>query len=183
MIGRYLIRCDIDRPDLPFMPIGVPCGSARTIGVAGLKSRLGVKVTGCRIRITNADGEAMVRDCKLDKGVWCVTFPASHFAHYGDVKRGVVIFAVGQDEDGNETLWVERVGDLRVSAVDASSVPGEPSEHEIGGEIYLKSKVIGGVQHYRRVVLEFSEKQGDYGFESTGDYVIVGGEYVPFGEG
>jgi len=179
MIGRYLITCNCERPDWPFMPLNVACGSSRTIGVVGLKSRLGVMVTGCRIRITNADGVALTCDCEKQRGVWCVTFPASHFQNYGSVKNGVVVFAVGKDERGDDQLWIERVGDLRVSQVAASNEPGSPSPRDV----YIKSEVIDGVQHYKREVLAYSERQCAWGAEYVGDYIFVGGEFMPFTEG
>lgn len=181
MIGRYLIDCACERPDWPFVPVSVSCGSARTIGVTGLKSRLGIKVTGCKIRITNADGEAMTKDCSYTDGAWCVTFPASHFAHYGDVKRGVVIFAAGKDETGADQLWIERVGDLRVTAVDASSTPG--GHVETPKDVYHKSEIIDGVQHYKKEILTFSARQNAWGADYVGDYVFIGGEFVPFTTG
>lgn len=181
MIGRYLIMCNCERPDWPFVPLNVACGSSRTIGVVGLKSRLGVTVTGCRIRITNADGVALTCDCEKQRGVWCVTFPASHFQNYGSVKNGVVVFAVGKDERGDDQLWIERVGDLRVYPVDASSTPG--GTVETPRDVYHKSEIIDGVQHYKREVLTYSARQRAWGAEYVGDYVFIGGEFVPFTEG
>ena len=181
MIARYLISCSCERPDWPFVPLLVPCGSARTIGVMGLRSRNGVKVTGCRIRITNADGVALSMDCARSDGIWVVTFPASHFQHYGSVKNGVVVFAVGKDESGNDQLWIERVGDLRVSAVDASSTPG--GTVETPKDVYHKSEIIDGVQHYKKEVLAYSARQRAWGAEYVGDNVFIGGDFVPFTEG
>ena len=181
MIARYLINCDCERPDWPFVPVTVSCGSAHTIGVIGLKSKLGVKVTGCRIRVTNADGIALTKDCAKDGSAWCVTFPASHFQNYGSVKNGVVVFAVGKDENGDDQLWIERVGDLRVSPIDASSTPG--GETVSPRDVYLKTNIIDGVQHYKREVLTYSARQRAWGAEYEGDYIFVGGEFVPFGEG
>lgn len=178
MIGRYLIDCRFGRPDLPLMPLSVVCGSALTVGVTGLpKKRLGVKLTGCRIVITNADGVALSKDCAWTDGAWCVTFPASHFQGFGAVLKGVKVMAVGEDEQGVDQIWVERIGDLRVLAADASSRPGQPSS--VAGDVYLKSKVIDGVQHYKKLVLTYSEKQKAWGVDQVGDYVIIGGEYVP----
>lgn len=181
MIARYLISCDCARPDWPFIPVSVVCGSARTIGVVGLKSRCGVKVTGCRIRVTNADGEPMTRECVKEDGVYVATFPASHFQNYGAVKNGVVIFAAGLDERGDEQLWIERVGDLKVEAGGASAEPGAGwGSHDI----YVKSEIVEGVQHFKREVLAYSERQRAWGAEYVGDYVFSGGDYVPVdGEG
>ena len=181
MISRYLIDCACERPDWPFVPVSVACGSSRTIGVTGLKSRFGVKVTGCRIRVTNADGVAVTKDCVADRGAWCATFPASHFQTFGTVKKGVVVFAVGKDETGADQLWIERVGDLRVSPVDASSLPG--GTVETPKDVYHKSEIVDGVQHYKREVLTYSARQNAWGAEYVGDYVFIGGEFVPFTTG
>lgn len=176
MIERYVVDCGCLRPDWPFIPITVPCGSARTIGVIGLKSRCGVTIVGCRIRVTNADGVALTKDCVKDGGAWCVTFPASHFQNYGTVKNGVVVFAVGKDESGNDQQWIVRVGDLRVMAINAESESGVVTP----GDVYHKSEVIDGVQHYKKEVLTYSKRQQAWGAEYVGDYVFVGGEFVPF---
>lgn len=181
MIARYLISCNCERPDWPFVPLWVPCGSSRTVGVVGLKSRNGVTVTGCQIRVTNADGVSLTKECVKDGGVWVCTFPASHFQNYGSVKNGVVVFALGKDESGDDQLWIERVGDLRVSAVDASSTPG--GTVETPRDVYHKSEIVDGVQHYKKEVLTYSERQHAWGAEYVGDYVFIGGDYVPFSEG
>lgn len=177
MITKYLIDCKCSRPDWPFVPIVVPCGSARTIGVIGLAPKVpGIKVVGCQIRITNADGVALAKTCKLERGVWVVTFPASHFQNFGTVKNGVVVFAVGEDENGDSQLWIERVGDLRVSPIDSSSTPG--GETVVPADIYHKSEVVDGVQHYKKEILVYSERQRAWGSEYVGDYVFIGGHYV-----
>ena len=179
MITRYLIDCKCERPDWPFVPVTVACGSARTIGVIGLHGRVpGLEIVGCQIRVTNADGVALAKSCKFERGVWVVTFPASHFQSYGSVKNGVVVFAEGKDENGESQLWIERVGDLRVLAIDASSTPG--GETVAPGDVYIKSEVIDGVQHYKKEVLTHSARQNAWGAEYVGDYVFIGGAYVPF---
>ena len=181
MIARYLIDCRCERPDWPFMPVSVACGSARTIGVIGLRSRLGITVTGCKIRVTNADGCALTIDCVLTGGIWVATFPASHFQSYGTVKNGVVVFATGRDEHDDDQMWIERVGDLRVTPVDAESTPGVSSAPK---DVYLKSYIApDGVQHYKKCVLVYSERQNAWGEDYVGDYIFVGGDYVPFSEG
>ena len=179
MISRYLINCKCERPDWPFMPISVPCGSSRTIGVIGLSARVpGLEIVGCQIRITNADGVALTKSCKFERGVWVVTFPASHFQNYGIVKNGVVVFADGKDENGESRLWIERVGDLRVTALDASSTPG--GETVAPADVYHKSEIVDGVQHYKKEVLTYSARQNAWGAEYVGDYVFIGGDFVPF---
>ena len=183
MITRYIINCDCARPDWPFLPVNVPCGSARTLGVIGLKSRVpGIEITGCQIRVVNADGQAMTKTCKLERGVWVATFPASHFQRYGTVKKGVVVYAVGKDESGEMQTWIERVGDLRISPVDSSSAAAE-TVAQPPGDVYHKSTIVNGVQHYKREVLTYSERQQAWGADYVGDYVFVGGEFVPYTSG
>ena len=179
MISPCLIMLDGERPDWPFLPVAVPCGSARTIQVAGKAARPGVAVTGIRIRVTNTDGVALVKDCVYTGGVWSATFPASHFANYGTVKNGVAIFVVGKDENGDDQLWMQRVGDLRVFQVSASETPG--GTVETPKDVYHKSAIVDGVQHYKREVLTYSERQHAWGAEYVGDYVFIGGDFVPFG--
>jgi hypothetical protein len=99
----------------------------------------------------------------------------------GTVKNGVVVFADGKDENGESQLWIERVGDLRVSAVDAFSTPGGTSATP--KDIYHRSEIIDGVQHYKKEVLTYSPRQNAWGAEYVGDYVFIGGDYVPFSEG
>ena len=177
MFARYDVGCDVSRPDWPPIPLVVPCGSARTLGVIGLKSRHGLNITGCRVRITNADGVSLSLDCVKDRGIWCVTFPASHFQTFGAVKNGVVVFAVGRDERDAEQLWIARIIDLRVVAIDSSSSAGEGN---MPRDVYHKSEVVDGVQHYKKEVLVYSERQRAWGAEYVGDFVFVGGDFVPY---
>lgn len=184
MIGRYLINCDVDHPELPFIPVTAMCGSARTIGVIGLpRQHGGVKLTSCRIRVTNADGETMTKQCAWKDGVWCATFPASHFSAYGAVKRGVVVLGVGKDENGNDQAWILRVGDLKVQTADAAGRPGIPVP---GGAakpgVYVESEVVDGVQHFKKERVVFDEVQGEWGAVWEGDYILTAGEYVKVGE-
>lgn len=180
MIARYLINCKCERPDWPFLPVNVPCGSSRTIGVVGLGSKYGIKVTGCRIRVTNADGVSLMKECVFDRGVWVVTFPSSHFQNFGSVKNGVVIFVDGTDERGDSQSWIERVGDLKVSDIGVSgAAPGHMDSHDV----YLKSEIVDGVQHYKKEVLVYSERQQAWGADYVGDYILVGGEFTPYEPG
>lgn len=176
MISRYMICCNCERPDWPFVPLTVPCGSSRTIAVTGIRSKCGVEVTGCRVRVTNADGETLTLDCVKYRGAWCVTFPASHFQSYGTVKNGVVVFAVGKDERGNSQTWIERFGDLKVESIGSSATPGVGVSHDV----YIKSEIVDGVQHYKREILTYSERQRAWGAEYVGDYIFIGGEFTPY---
>ena len=170
------ICCDCERPDWPFVPVTVPCGSSRTICVVPPRRRRGATALACSVRITNADGVAMTKECVMADGLWTATFPASHFQRYGTVKNGVAVVLAGKDERGNDETWIARVGDLRVSPIDAGSMPGTGAPRDV----YHRSEVVGGVQHYKRETLAYSERQGAWGAEYEGDYVYRNGEYVPF---
>lgn len=173
-----LIDCRCKRPDWPFMPVCVPCGSAYTVRLIGSRDIRGVRIAGYGVRITNADGVSLTRQCVKDSGEWVATFPASHFQNYGDVKNGVAILEYGAESDGTEHMWICRVGDLRVFPVDASSTPGGQTAQP--RDVYHKSEIVDGVQHYKREVLTWSERQRAWGADYVGDYVFVGGDYVPF---
>ena len=174
-----VIDCNFRRPDWPFMPVRVPCGSARTIAVVGPAAKCGIEITGYSIRVTNADGVSLSRTCAREAGRWVATFPASHFEHYGTVKNGVAVFASGKDENGNSQNWILRVGDLDVFPIDASGTPGSSEPKDT----YHKSEIVDGVQHYKRETLTYSERQRAWGAEFEGDYVFVNGDFVPFSEG
>ena len=46
--------------------------------------------------------------------------------------------------------------------------------------LFRSSYNADGVQHFMRETLVYSERQRAWGAEWTGDYIIVGGEYVAF---
>ena len=173
-----MIDCMVERPDWPFIPVSVAAGSARTLFVKGIPSRFGLTVTGIRIRVTNCDGEQLTKDCVRTGDVWCATFPPSHFQRYGTVKNGVVVFFVGLDETGAEQMWIQRVGDLRVTSLDESTDPG--SVKQTPKAVYIKTEMIDGVQHYKQEVLVWSERQQAWGADFVGDFVFVSGGFVPF---
>lgn len=109
---------------LPPMPVCVNTGSALTIAVRPPRPLTGFVVTGCTIRVTNADGENMTVAATRCGNDYAATFPASHFAHFGKVKRGVAISIVGTDETGAERTWIEKVGSLYVHPTNAESEAG-----------------------------------------------------------
>ena len=175
------VDCNFAKADWPFMPVRVPCGSARTIAVAGCAFRGGVRINGYSVRVTNPDGVSLTVECRKLNGCWVATFPASHFATYGTVKNGVVVFAAGTDERGVSQIWIERTGDLVVFQVAATETPG--GTVEAPKDVFHKSEIVDGVQHYKRETLTYSQRQQAWGVDFTGDYVFVGGDFVPFTPG
>lgn len=183
MIGVLEIDCACPRPDWPFLPVVAVAGSARTIGVTGLSSAFGVSVTGCRVDVTNADGETLSETCRRVSGGWAATFPSTHFASTGLVKGGVAVVALGSDEAGESRAWTVRTGDLKVVSPDASATPGGGGA-STATETYVKSEVVDGVQHYKKLVLVYSERQKAWGADFVGDYVLSGGKFAEVkGEG
>jgi len=50
-----------------------------------------------------------------------------------------------------------------------------------GEDVYHKSEVISGIQHYKKAEIAFDTDMHDWGFVLTGDYVIgENGEYVTY---
>jgi hypothetical protein len=76
--------------------------------------------------VTNADGEDMTVAATRCGNDYAATFPATHFEHFGKVKRGVAISIFGTDETGAERTWIEKVGSLNVQPTNAESEAGDP---------------------------------------------------------
>lgn len=108
-------------------PAVMYCGSALTIAVSVQKPPANLTITGCKVRVTNADGTALALAATLlPNGDYVATFPASHFERYGRVENGVAISVLGADENGVERVWIERMGSLYIRLTDAQSEAGDP---------------------------------------------------------
>ena len=69
-----------------------------------------------------------------------------------------------------------KVGAVVLTAEDVGALPATAA---IGGDVYHKSKVVNGVQHYKKEVISYDDDMGDWGASYVGDYIIVGGVFVP----
>lgn len=48
----------------------------------------------------------------------------------------------------------------------------------MGADQYIKSEIVDGVQHYKKVVLAYDADMEDWGFNLTGDYILSGSSFV-----
>lgn len=165
----------------PLRPESTFTGSAYTASIDGLAATLdGFLVTGVRVQVTNADGAPFTADAKLIDGVWSCTFSESCFVNYGFVAKGLKIVVTGRDSSGVTRTWTRGVGDFEVCADSASAVPGDPSSAFVvkGGDVYLKSEIVGEVQHYVKQTMVFDEEMDAWGANWSGDYILAGGEFI-----
>ena len=61
--------------------------------------------------------------------------------------------------------------------IDGYSVTGVEVRVVKGSDVYVKSSVVGGVQHYVRQSMVYDEEMAAWGAEWVGDYVLEGGEF------
>lgn len=120
-----LNQVNVDAFDL-LKPTVVNCGSALSIAVYVQRPADGFTITGCKVRVTNADGTPLTIDATLVGSDYVATFPASHFERYGRIENGVAISVLGADENGVERVWIERMGSLYIRPTDAQSEAGDP---------------------------------------------------------
>lgn len=173
MITAFDIDFSQSRQGWPHLPLTALVGSARTIGVTGLKDFLGVTVTGCRVTIKNANGVSLAKECERVAGGWSATFPSTHFENTGFVKGGVSVTALGAA--GDETgAWTVGYADLKIADASGDATPGVVTPQDT----YIKSEIVDGVQHYKKLVLTYSTRQKAWGADYEGDYIYEGGGYV-----
>lgn len=174
------IRLDVT---LPIGPVSGFTSSALPLEFVDIPGEIcGAAVVAVAVTVTNADGVAATAPCEHADGVWRVIFAASCFEHYGYVESGVSVALTLRDGSGNERRMVLAVGDLEVKRSSPSAAPGDPGKsYQIKGEdIYVKTRVIDGVQHYARQEMSYDAEMGAWGADWLGDYILVDGEFVPF---
>lgn len=167
----------------PLVDIWLLSGSAAAISIIGVpRSFAGIAITGVALQLTNADGTTQTLTAHVVGDLWCVIFPASHFASYGIIEGGVRVHALGADESGNAVDLTLATGNLCIRQDDPTARPGEL----INGVWYRGEDVFNkagapdahGVQHYKRQVLEYDADMADWGVSWVGDYVLVNGQFV-----
>ena len=158
-------------PTLPTMPVKVNSGSALPIELVGIPGRIsGGEVKAVTVEIVNADGQPISAACERVGETWAVLFAASNFERYGFVRFGFRVIA--QVAAGDTTFGVSCGGDFEVAASSPSAEPGNPTAgYQIAGDdIYQKSYVADGVQHYVKQSVVYDERVG-WGAVWGGDYV------------
>ena len=114
-----------------------------------------------------------------DGDTWRILYAASNFSTYGDVSRGLKVeLTITQANGATHTLTIG-MGAVVIEKGDASAEPGDPMAAYVvkGEDIYLKSRLIDGVQHFVKMAMEYDEDIG-WGATWGGDYILEGGNYV-----
>lgn len=167
---------------LPIGPYSVFTGSAVPVTVCGVpRERAGLAVVGCRVSIVNADGVRVTAACQR-RCNWCANFAASNFEGYGTVDNGVQVFLVLSDGT-NEHIELVASGMLFIKQANSEVRPGgggSPDYQKKGDIEYLRAYILNGVQHYKRVEIAYDAVMDDWGFNLTGDYVLVDGAFIPY---
>lgn len=179
---KICVKDQIRNPALPLKCVATLTGSALALEIYGVPAYMaGGAVTGVTVKVTNADGAEITGEATEDDGVWNILFAASNFSSYGFVSNGLHIsIAV---EGGDETYATTLFGDFEVKQSSATAVAGDPStEYQLkGSDQYLKSFVVSGVQHYKKVVITNDARVG-WAFDLEGDYILVDGSFVDYSE-
>ena len=166
---------------LPVLPVGIYTGSALPLEIQGIPAMMaGGVVSGVSVTVTNADGVPVTGAAAVVGGVWMILFASSNFANYGDVMAGVKIDATIDRRDGTAATVTVGVADLEIKAASANATPGTPSNRYAvkGGDLYLKTQLVEGVQHYTKQTMAFDPEIG-WGAEWSGDYILdASGNFV-----
>lgn len=113
------IRIHPDHPALPIGPAEIRAGSAMPICLVGVPGG----ASAVTVVAFNADGVAATLSATKRGDEWLCTFPASHFAAYGAISRGLQVAVTFKD--ATDTLQaVLFVGDVKVVQATASDPQG-----------------------------------------------------------
>lgn len=161
------------------LPVKINTGSALALEILGIPRKLaGAAVTGVDVAVTNPDGALATAAATAADLLYFVTFAASLFTSYGTVLRGVKISI------HTERATVTVLADLVVKAATPDAQPGQPGAHYqvLGSDTYLKSEVVSGVQHYKRLAIAYNERLHAWAFQDPeGDYVLdANGAFIPY---
>lgn len=143
----------------------------------------GLRVIGVRVSVTNADGVAVDAPCEKRGARWFVQFAASNFTNYGFVSKGFRVTLELKDDEANRGWeYVAATGDIDIGASTATAMPGNPGNVFVtkGGELFVRSHVIDGVQHYVKQEMVFDpDPLLGWGAKWTGDYILSqAGDYI-----
>lgn len=126
MIGVVTVKVSAGNPRAPLCTVPVFVGSDCTLAVTDVPDRFfGVAVTSVAVAVMNASGSETSVSCTRSGPAWCCTVPAAFFDRPGEVRRGVVVSALGVREDGQtEARWILGVGQLDVMEMGCVPAPG-----------------------------------------------------------
>lgn len=166
---------------LPPLPVKVYTGSALPLELVGIPEKMaGGEVLGVSVTVTNADGQPLTGECAKVGAEWYTLFAAAGFTNFGFVKQGVKFDVTVKRADGSTAVVTIGVADFEVKAASPSAVAGKPSSAYVvkGGDLYVRSEVRDGVQHYVKQSMSYDPEIG-WGAEWVGDYILTAdGEFV-----
>lgn len=168
-------------PTLPAGPLKGHTGSAALAELVGIPDRLGGgTVATVSVAIVTPDGLPVSGTAEKVGCEWHVLFAPSNFSGYGTTRNGFKAVAVVRREDASTFTMTLGVGNLEISAGTPDAEPGDPSRNYVakGDDVYCKSTVVDGVQHYVKQSMEYDPEIG-WGANWTGDYILVDGEFAP----
>lgn len=168
-------------PTLPIGPVRGFTGSSLFLELCGIPPKIGgCDVASVDVSIVNADGAPITGTAERADVIWRILFASSNFATFGNIKNGAKVTAELVRADGTRFATTLGVGNVEIVKGDPSAEPGDPSRAFVvkGDDVYLKSEIVEGVQHYVKQEMEYDPEIG-WGANWTGDYVLVDGEFVP----
>ena len=165
--------------------VRISTGSAFVVELCGIPAYIaGRAVEAVSVTVTNADGFNYTASCAKFLGDWCAAIPASHFGSYGFIAHGlhVSIALAASGGSGSSPSVPAAVTtltrDIEIIASSASAEPGDPSKSiaRKGDDIYIKTSIVEGAQHYTKMEMVYDARVG-WGATWSGDYVLVDGEF------
>ena len=172
------IRLDVT---LPIGPVRCFTSSALLVELADIPEALGGgTVTDVSVTVVNADGMPATAPASKVGDLWTVLFAGTNFPTYGFTERGIRVQATVTRANSTAYQIVLGLGNLEIVKGDAEAEPGDPSASYVtkGSDVYLKSEVVGDVQHYVKQVMSYDPEIG-WGADWTGDYILSEGEFIP----
>ena len=114
-----IIRLYPENNALPIGPAVNRVGSALPLRIVGVPSG----ASGVAVSVFNADGAECNLAATRRGGEWVATVPASHFASWGKIARGLQV-AVSYKDETDTTQTVVFVGDVRIEQTAAGDPEG-----------------------------------------------------------
>lgn len=167
-------------PTLPIGPVRGFTNSSMFIEILGVPDKIGgCEVARVDVTVVNADGAPITGTAERDGCLRRILFAESNFRSYGTIENGVKVSVMLARPDGTSFLTVFGVGNVDIIKGDPSAEPGDQTRTFVvkGDDVYLKSEIVDGVQHYVVQVIEYDPEIG-WGANWIGDYILVDGEFV-----
>ena len=176
------VRAQMANAHIPLKCAYLFADSSTAFAIVGVPSRRADgEVVGVALNLTNADGAPFSLPCvKGKRGAWLTSAAPSCFPSHGFVRNGMNVSATIRMDDGTTLRAILGRGDVDIITVSADIPEGDPTKVFVvkGDDVYLRSEVVEGVQHYVKQEMEHDPEIG-WGANWTGDYILDNGEFVP----